>query len=112
MKDDEARRLLNAKLVANTTDHSAYIELLYPTIYKFSCQLNLHYFPFDSQICKMTFGSWTYDNAGIDYKPKADDVGTSSYLENEGWSVKAFKGDFPCDKREGEVIAEQVRTHC
>lgn len=85
--------MLNARLVPNITTQSAYIELLYPTIYKFSCPLNLHYFPFDSQVCKMTFGSWTYDNVGIDYKAYSDNVGTSNYLENEGWSVKSFKGN-------------------
>lgn len=38
--------------------------MLYPTIYKFSCLLNLRYFPYDLQECTMTFSSWTYDNKG------------------------------------------------
>uniref|UniRef100_A0A914XEH2 Uncharacterized protein n=1 Tax=Plectus sambesii TaxID=2011161 RepID=A0A914XEH2_9BILA len=91
MKDEDTRRLLNAKLRANATDRFAYIELLYPTIYKFSCPLNIYYFPYDSQICKITFGSWTYDKKGIDYFPYSQYVGTSSYLENEGWHVQLFK---------------------
>lgn len=41
MKDDDTRRLLNAKLTTNVTRKAALIELLYPTIYKFSCLLNL-----------------------------------------------------------------------
>jgi hypothetical protein len=94
MKAEDARRLMNAKLVTNTTDQSVYVELLYPTIYKFSCQLFIYYFPFDSQICKMTFGSWTYDKMGIDYWPYSENVGTSNFLENEGWVLKGFEGFF------------------
>jgi hypothetical protein len=29
------------------------------------CNLDLTKFPFDEQICKLTFGSWTYDNSNI-----------------------------------------------
>ncbi|KAL3097541.1 hypothetical protein niasHS_003989 [Heterodera schachtii] len=72
MKDDDSRRLLNAKLTTNMTR-------------KFSCLLNLRYFPYDLQECTMTFSSWTYDNKGIDYVPYSDEIGTSNYLENEGW---------------------------
>jgi hypothetical protein len=93
MKSDDERRLMNAKLVTNTTDRSVHIELLYPTIYKFSCPINIYYFPFDSQICTMIFGSWTYDKMGIDYVPYSEDVGTSSFLENVGWNMKEFKGN-------------------
>lgn len=41
MKDDDTRRLLNVKLTTNTTRKAVLIELLYPTIYKFSCLLSL-----------------------------------------------------------------------
>ncbi|CAD5213039.1 unnamed protein product [Bursaphelenchus okinawaensis] len=85
MKDDDTRRLLNAKLTTNTTRKAALIELLYPTIYKFSCLLNLRYFPFDLQVCTMTFSSWTYDQKGIDYLPYSSEIGTSNFIENEGW---------------------------
>uniref|UniRef100_A0A914KWX5 Uncharacterized protein n=1 Tax=Meloidogyne incognita TaxID=6306 RepID=A0A914KWX5_MELIC len=85
MKDDDSRRLLNAKLTTNITRKAVLVELLYPTIYKFSCLLNLRYFPYDLQECTMTFSSWTYDSKGIDYLPYADNIGTSNYLENEGW---------------------------
>ncbi|KAK0394578.1 hypothetical protein QR680_000815 [Steinernema hermaphroditum] len=87
MKDDDTRRLLNAKLTTNATRRAALIELLYPTIYKFSCLLNLQFFPFDIQVCTMTFSSWTYDNKGIDYLSFSDTIGTSNYLENEGWYI-------------------------
>lgn len=30
-------------------------------IFKSSCGINILYFPYDSQECKLKFGSWTYD---------------------------------------------------
>uniref|UniRef100_A0A0R3RV86 Neur_chan_LBD domain-containing protein n=1 Tax=Elaeophora elaphi TaxID=1147741 RepID=A0A0R3RV86_9BILA len=97
MKDDDTRRLLNVKLTADEKTRTAYIELLYPTIYKFSCLLNLRFFPFDIQesilyrryrsVCSMIFSSWTFDQTGIDYFAHSDTVGTTNYIENEGWHI-------------------------
>ncbi|CAD5217562.1 unnamed protein product [Bursaphelenchus xylophilus] len=101
MKDDDTRRLLNAKLTTNSTRRAALIELLYPTIYKFSCLLNLRYFPFDLQVCTMTFSSWTYDQKGIDYRAYSEEIGTSNFIENEGWylfktSIKRDEVKYSC----------------
>uniref|UniRef100_A0A914V8S2 Uncharacterized protein n=1 Tax=Plectus sambesii TaxID=2011161 RepID=A0A914V8S2_9BILA len=91
VKSEDERRLINAKLVTSPIEQVVYVELLYPTLYKFSCPLNIFYFPFDSQSCTMTFGSWTYDNGGIDYVPFADNVATSNFLANDGWSMEGFQ---------------------
>ncbi len=40
-----------------------------PTKYSFSCKLNLKKFPFDTQNCEMTFGSWKYSKKTLDLKP-------------------------------------------
>ncbi|KAL3994733.1 Neurotransmitter-gated ion-channel ligand binding domain family protein [Acanthocheilonema viteae] len=103
MKDDDTRRLLNVKLTTDENIRAAYIELLYPTIYKFSCLLNLRFFPFDIQesVCSMIFSSWTFDQTGIDYFAHSDIVGTTNYIENEGWhilktSVKKEETKYEC----------------
>lgn len=89
MKDEDQRRLLNAKLVTRTDLNSTYIEMLYPAIFKFSCLLNLQYFPFDVQRCRMIFSSWTSDKEGIDYFPHNgyNFIGNSNFIENEGWGL-------------------------
>lgn len=43
----------------------------------------------------MTFSSWTYDQKGIDYLPYSDTIGTSNYLENEGWYLLKTTGKAP-----------------
>jgi hypothetical protein len=43
-----------------------------PAIFKFSCGLELKYFPFDTQECKMKFASWIYNNKLLRLKPYDD----------------------------------------
>ena len=38
--------------------NTGHIYWIIPVIYDYSCPLNLKKFPFDTQTCKMTFGSW------------------------------------------------------
>ncbi|CAG9534383.1 unnamed protein product [Cercopithifilaria johnstoni] len=110
MKDDDTRRLLNVKLTTDENISAAHIELLYPTIYKFSCLLNLRFFPFDIQICSMIFSSWTFDQTGIDYFAYSDIVGTTNYIENEGWhilktSVKKKEIKYDCCPNKYSLLA-------
>ena len=32
-----------------------------PAIYKSQCDIDIEYFPFDQQMCKLKFGVWSYD---------------------------------------------------
>ncbi|KAI6218333.1 hypothetical protein M3Y99_01716700 [Aphelenchoides fujianensis] len=51
--------------------------------------------PFDVQHCTMTFGSWTHDNAAIDYFPLdegGEAIGTDNCIENEGWNIIQTEG--------------------
>lgn len=41
MSDSETRRLINVKITTSLKDKNSLVELLYPTIYKFNCLLDL-----------------------------------------------------------------------
>jgi hypothetical protein len=55
MEDSESRRLQSIKVTTNTRRKTTLVELLYPTLYKFSCTLNLRLFPFDIQVSAMVY---------------------------------------------------------
>ena len=58
-----------------------------PAIYKSSCSIDVTFFPFDQQSCKMKFGSWTYDRAKIDLISMASDVDQMDYWESGEWVI-------------------------
>ncbi|KAM4562555.1 neuronal acetylcholine receptor subunit alpha-4-like [Odontesthes bonariensis] len=58
-----------------------------PAIYKSSCSIDVTFFPFDQQSCKMKFGSWTYDRAKIDLISIASDVDQMDYWESGEWVI-------------------------
>uniref|UniRef100_A0A914CV88 Uncharacterized protein n=1 Tax=Acrobeloides nanus TaxID=290746 RepID=A0A914CV88_9BILA len=95
MNDDDTSRMDNAKVSLLMDEKAALVEHLYPTLYKFSCILDLRFFPFDNQACKMIFGSWIYDMEGIDYHPHNESeqrpFGIHNCIENEGWRILGTK---------------------
>uniref|UniRef100_A0A914E3F6 Uncharacterized protein n=1 Tax=Acrobeloides nanus TaxID=290746 RepID=A0A914E3F6_9BILA len=104
MNDEDTRRVINTKITLLPDEKNTLVELLYPTLYKFSCNLDLRYFPFDTQACKMTFGSWIYDMVGIDYYPynsTNNAFGITNCIENEGWKILGTK-----------VLRKEVKYQC
>jgi hypothetical protein len=77
-----------------------------PAVYKFSCSLNLKYFPFDSQICNMKFSSWSFDNTLLNLLPygelstQIDVLDTFSHSEWEllDYNIETFNETRPCCK--------------
>uniref|UniRef100_A0A671SS57 Neuronal acetylcholine receptor subunit alpha-9-like n=1 Tax=Sinocyclocheilus anshuiensis TaxID=1608454 RepID=A0A671SS57_9TELE len=53
-----------------------------PAITKSSCKVDVSYFPFDSQECNLTFGSWTYNGNQV-YALDSGDL--SDFVENVEW---------------------------
>ncbi len=64
-----------------------------PGIFKFSCSLDLHEFPFDIQSCTMRFGSWTYNNQLMNVLPYDDDdkkLDVLSTFSHSEWEIVDF----------------------
>ncbi|CAI5449741.1 unnamed protein product [Caenorhabditis angaria] len=59
-----------------------------PAIYKSSCIIDVEFFPFDDQLCSLTFGSWTYnkDEIKLDFL-KSDRVDFSEYATSSIWDM-------------------------
>ncbi|XP_068755426.1 neuronal acetylcholine receptor subunit alpha-7-like isoform X2 [Montipora capricornis] len=60
---------------------------LAPILFTFSCKIDVHYFPFDEQICAMKFGSWTYDGYRVDVQMEAEKGDIKKYVVNGEWDL-------------------------
>ncbi|PIK50590.1 hypothetical protein BSL78_12517 [Apostichopus japonicus] len=61
--------------------------LLTPQIYTTHCKMNLTYYPFDSQVCLLKFGSWAYDGTQVNVSSLVEQAESSSYLHNGEWDL-------------------------
>ena len=65
-----------------------------PAVYKFSCPLQLKYFPFDTQVCKMKFGSWSFDNSLIKlfpYGEKNTQIDVLDSISHSEWNLVSYE---------------------
>ncbi|NWR40519.1 ACHA2 protein, partial [Tachuris rubrigastra] len=69
-----------------------------PAIYKSSCSIDVTFFPFDQQNCKMKFGSWTYDKAKIDLENMDRHVDLKDYWESGEWAIIDAVGTYNSKK--------------
>ncbi|NXH23790.1 ACHA2 protein, partial [Myiagra hebetior] len=69
-----------------------------PAIYKSSCSIDVTFFPFDQQNCKMKFGSWTYDKAKIDLENMDHHVDLKDYWESGEWAIINAVGTYNSKK--------------
>ncbi|XP_036386552.1 neuronal acetylcholine receptor subunit alpha-4-like [Megalops cyprinoides] len=80
--------------------HDGRIKWVPPAIYKSSCSIDVTFFPFDQQNCKMKFGSWTYDRAKIDLVSMANNVDQMDYWESGEWVIVNAVGTYNTKKYE------------
>ncbi|CAO4374442.1 unnamed protein product [Caenorhabditis nigoni] len=68
--------------------HTGTVLWVPPAIYKSSCIIDVEFFPFDDQLCSLTFGSWTYnkDEIKLDFLT-ADRVDFSEYSTSSIWDM-------------------------
>ncbi|XP_074650363.1 neuronal acetylcholine receptor subunit alpha-10-like [Tubulanus polymorphus] len=72
-----------------------------PAKLRSSCKIDITYFPFDDQKCKMKFGSWTYDGFQVDVTNRSQDVDLSNYVFSGEWELLNIK-----------VIRNEVKYAC
>ena len=58
-----------------------------PTKLQSTCKVDVTYFPFDEQECKLKFGSWTYDGFQVDMTNRTAEVDLSNYVVNGEWEL-------------------------
>nr|XP_033795785.1 neuronal acetylcholine receptor subunit alpha-2 isoform X1 [Geotrypetes seraphini]XP_033795786.1 neuronal acetylcholine receptor subunit alpha-2 isoform X1 [Geotrypetes seraphini] len=78
--------------------HTGKVKWVPPAIYKSSCSIDVTFFPFDHQNCKMKFGSWTYDKAKIDLESMEHGVDLKDYWESGEWAIVNAVGKYNTKK--------------
>ncbi|KAG1662649.1 CHRNA7-FAM7A fusion protein [Nymphon striatum] len=63
------------------------VTYLISAIFKSSCKINVAYFPFDEQRCKMKFASWTYDGKQLNLLTQTSKGDISNYVSNGEWDL-------------------------
>lgn len=58
-------------------------------ILRSSCQFDTTYFPFDQQLCKLKFGSWTYDGTKLDlnFLGNEQKFSLADYIPGTEWEI-------------------------
>uniref|UniRef100_A0A8C4X408 Neuronal acetylcholine receptor subunit alpha-7 n=1 Tax=Erpetoichthys calabaricus TaxID=27687 RepID=A0A8C4X408_ERPCA len=69
---------------------SGYCQYLPPGIFMSTCNVDVRWFPFDTQKCELKFGSWTYDGWLLDLQMNDADI--SGYLQNGEWDLIGVPG--------------------
>ncbi|XP_064608997.1 neuronal acetylcholine receptor subunit alpha-10-like [Liolophura sinensis] len=62
-----------------------------PAKLRSSCKIDITYFPFDDQSCKMKFGSWTYDGFQVDVTNRSAEVDLANYVYSGEWELIDIK---------------------
>ncbi|KAK7486197.1 hypothetical protein BaRGS_00022520 [Batillaria attramentaria] len=61
-------------------------------IVKSSCDIDVKYFPFDTQNCALQFSSWTYDAYALNLLIMGDEQGDlSNYMNSTEWHLIAYR---------------------
>jgi len=55
------------------------------------CQMYVYFFPFDTQNCSITIGSWKHSTARMDFDTYHGKIDTSEYQPHPVWSLKQIQ---------------------
>nr|CUU98598.1 hypothetical transcript [Hymenolepis microstoma] len=105
--DGEFEATFKPNVVLQSDGHVLWIP---PIIYKTSCAIDVKYFPFDEQTCRMELGSWTYikDQVELQFYNNQTNIDLSDYVPSGVWDFIEGPGYFHTD--ETPVYDEQLKT--
>lgn len=59
----------------------------FPTVITSLCKVDVTYFPFDTQNCALTFGSWAYHGLELNLTKLAEEGDVTSFVTNVEWHL-------------------------
>lgn len=67
------------------------IKYFYNGRHTIGCIFNMRFFPFDTQNCTFTFGSWCQDGSMLRYSLETDHVTTEYHQPSDTWTLVSFQ---------------------
>ncbi|ELT98375.1 hypothetical protein CAPTEDRAFT_123873, partial [Capitella teleta] len=67
-----------------------YVTWLAPVIVMSSCPLDVTYFPWDQQVCTMTWGSWSFDGGKVNLYNRSSSGDISQFVPNGEWNLQGM----------------------
>ncbi|XP_061195214.1 neuronal acetylcholine receptor subunit alpha-6-like [Saccostrea echinata] len=56
-------------------------------VFETKCKINVSFYPFDSQTCKIEFKTWSYNRYEVNLTVSKDKIGFYDFVENSVWEV-------------------------
>lgn len=88
--DHGEQYLFDTKVIIS---HDGTVTWLSPNLIKSSCKINVKYFPWDTQTCRLKFGSWSFHGLKLDLAFYGDlqEADLSSFTLNGEWKLLSAK---------------------
>ncbi|KAM3185443.1 hypothetical protein ACTXT7_006333 [Hymenolepis weldensis] len=95
--DGEFEATFKPNVVLQSDGHVLWIP---PIIYKTSCEIDVKYFPFDEQTCRIDLGSWIYtkDEVELQFYKNQTNIDLSDYVPSGVWDFIEGPGHFRIDE--------------
>ena len=80
-----------------------------PVVMKMPCTLELEIFPFDTQTCSMTFGSWVYSSQFLDlipYTNSEQQIDVLDSFSHTEWEIRDLTVELHVEERSGHLDEE------
>ncbi|CAH1791878.1 unnamed protein product [Owenia fusiformis] len=58
-----------------------------------SCKMDVRFFPYDTQKCRLKFGSWGYDGLELDLVNKSSSADIAPFMDNGEWFLKRVSAE-------------------
>lgn len=66
------------------------VDFKFPMLVESECVVNVKYFPYDTQNCKLKYGSWAHNGLEIDFWPRNAYGDLGQIVENTEWEIIGF----------------------
>ncbi|ESO88156.1 hypothetical protein LOTGIDRAFT_219547 [Lottia gigantea] len=65
------------------------VNYYFPTVIDSLCNVDVTYFPYDTQYCPLTFGSWAYHGNDLNVENRSESGDISSFKVNTEWKLSS-----------------------